>query len=134
MKSFAEKILLFSLYLILTSSFSNHVLAKDKKCYSCVWEMKEIKLIAEKEYQNHYMEVTCWIELKGPGFSKRVYGFWDGDNNFTFRVVATQTWRMGMEEQFKSKDDGDLIIKPVLLKRLNGLQARKKENPNRNGF
>ena len=55
-----------------------------------VWEMKEIKLIAQKTYTNYYTDVTCWVELKGPDFSKRVYGFWDGGNNFIVRIVATK--------------------------------------------
>ncbi|MGB3799434.1 MAG: DUF5060 domain-containing protein, partial [Lewinella sp.] len=41
-----------------------------------VWEMVEIELTATGEYANPYAEVTSWAELEGPGFSKRVYGFW----------------------------------------------------------
>jgi len=40
-------------------------------------------------------EYTCWIELEGPGFAKRVYGFWDGGRTFKVRFVATAPgdWR-----------------------------------------
>ena len=27
---------------------------------------------------NPYTDVVCWIDLEGPGFARRVYGFWDG--------------------------------------------------------
>ena len=55
-----------------------------------IWEMYEITLLAEKEYSNYYTDITCWVEVEGPGFSKRVYGFWDGGNTFKIRIVATQ--------------------------------------------
>ena len=43
-----------------------------------IWEKEEVKLIAEHSYRNPYTEVTVWVDLSGPGFHKRVYGFWDG--------------------------------------------------------
>ncbi|MGD8787558.1 MAG: DUF5060 domain-containing protein, partial [Phycisphaerales bacterium] len=55
-----------------------------------VWETKEITLKAQKDYENYYTDVTCWVELKGPNFSKRIYGFWDGGNVFVVRIVATE--------------------------------------------
>jgi hypothetical protein len=42
------------------------------------WEMQEIVLKAAKPYAHAYKDVDAWVELKGPNFSKRVYGFWDG--------------------------------------------------------
>src|SRR4051794_27234428 len=39
------------------------------------WEMQEIVLHAAKPYANAYKDVDTWVELKGPTFSKRVYGF-----------------------------------------------------------
>ncbi|WP_116106228.1 DUF5060 domain-containing protein [Lewinella sp. IMCC34191] len=53
-----------------------------------VWEVVEIELAAAKDYANPYAEVTCWAELEGPDFSKRVYGFWDGDSTFRIRLTA----------------------------------------------
>ncbi|MBY0411149.1 MAG: DUF5060 domain-containing protein, partial [Burkholderiaceae bacterium] len=53
------------------------------------WQMQEIVLLAEKPYPNYYTDVDIWVQLKGPGFDKRVYGFWDGENRFVVRVVAT---------------------------------------------
>ena len=55
-----------------------------------VWELLEVKLQSQKKYANPYTDVDVWIELNGPGFSKRIYGFWDGGNNFIVRFVATK--------------------------------------------
>ncbi|MBN1579343.1 MAG: DUF4038 domain-containing protein [Anaerolineae bacterium] len=60
-----------------------------------VWEKVEIALQAQNRYDNPYTEVDVWVDLKGPGsgkrggFEKRVYGFWDGDDVFRVRVMAT---------------------------------------------
>jgi hypothetical protein len=60
-----------------------------------VWEKQEITLQAQNNYRNPYMEVDVWVDLTGPGFRKRVYGFWDGGNTFRVRVVAVTPgeWR-----------------------------------------
>ncbi|MCK9484567.1 MAG: DUF5060 domain-containing protein, partial [Candidatus Marinimicrobia bacterium] len=67
-----------------------------------VWEMQEVALKAEKNYANFYTDVTCWLELNGPDFSKRIYGFWDGDNIYKVRFVATMPgkwrWRSGSNQ------------------------------------
>ncbi len=64
-----------------------------------VWEKVEITLHAKTTYDNPYKEVTLWVDLKGPGFDKRCYGFWDGGDTFRVRVMATApgtwTWRSG---------------------------------------
>ena len=54
-----------------------------------LWETNEIVLNAANSYENPYTEVMVWADLKGPGFDKRVFGFWDGDNTFRIRVTAT---------------------------------------------
>ena len=62
------------------------------------WEMYEITLKGTGKYQNIYRDVECWVRLKGPGFDKKVWGFWDGkdeqDPSFRVRVLATVpgTW------------------------------------------
>jgi hypothetical protein len=60
-----------------------------------VWEKVEISLPAEEVYSNPYADVVVWVDLEGPGFAKRVYGFWNGGNVFVVRVLATApgTWR-----------------------------------------
>jgi hypothetical protein len=64
-----------------------------------VWDVQEITLASARDYANPYVDVECWVELEGPGFNRRVYGFWDGGRIFKVRVVATQpgdwTWRVG---------------------------------------
>ena len=67
-----------------------------------VWEKVEIALHANKSYENPYTEVEIWVDLKGPGFDKRCYGFWDGGETFRVRVLATKpgtwTWRSGSNQ------------------------------------
>jgi hypothetical protein len=64
-----------------------------------VWEMQEITFQAKNSYKNAYTDATVWVDLSGPGFNKKVYGFWDGGNTFRVRVVATKpgawTWKSG---------------------------------------
>jgi hypothetical protein len=64
-----------------------------------VWEKVEITLQADTVYKNPYTEATVWVDLRGPGFAKRCYGFWDGGQTFRVRVLATApgkwTWRSG---------------------------------------
>ncbi len=53
-----------------------------------VWEKVEVTLTAEGAYANPYTEVDVWVDLSGPGFARRVYGFWDGGNTFRVRMLA----------------------------------------------
>ncbi|MCL5279603.1 MAG: DUF4038 domain-containing protein [Planctomycetes bacterium] len=53
-----------------------------------VWQKMEITLPAANAYENPYRDVTVWVDLTGPGFRKRCYGFWDGGNTFRVRVLA----------------------------------------------
>jgi hypothetical protein len=55
-----------------------------------VWEMQELTFTSANTYKNAYTDVTVWVDLTGPGFNKRVYGFWDGGNPFRVRLVAMQ--------------------------------------------
>jgi hypothetical protein len=54
-----------------------------------VWQKFEIVVKARNTYANPYVDVDVWVDLVGPGFAKRVYGFWDGENVFRIRVTAT---------------------------------------------
>lgn len=53
-----------------------------------VWEKVEITLVAEADYANPYTDVEVWVDLTGPGFERRVYGFWDGSHTHRVRIVA----------------------------------------------
>ena len=52
-----------------------------------VWEKVEVTLHTQKTYQNPYTDVTVWVDLRGPGFERRCYGFWDGGDTFRVRVL-----------------------------------------------
>src|SRR5271165_6480019 len=62
-----------------------------------VWEKQELTFTSAAAYANPYTDATVWVDLRGPDFEKRVYGFWDGGRTFRVRVVATApgnwTWR-----------------------------------------
>jgi len=59
------------------------------------WQPLEIELTAQSVPENPYTETEVWADLSGPGFSKRVAGFWDGGRTYRIRVAATApgTWR-----------------------------------------
>ena len=64
-----------------------------------IWEKQEVTLTSARVFPNPYTDVTVWVDLTGPNFKKRVYGFWDGAQTFRVRVLATApgtwTWRSG---------------------------------------
>ena len=98
-----------SIYIIiLITIISTDFLRAENSSKVHVWEMKEIKLKTEKVYENYYADVECWVELKGPDFSKRVYGFWNGDNNFVVRVVATKPGKWEWESGSNQPDETGL--------------------------
>ena len=63
------------------------------------WEVYEITLTAQSSYEHPYTEVEVWVDLTGPDFARRVYGFWRGGAQFAVRVTATApgvwSWRSG---------------------------------------
>ncbi len=78
--------------------------------------------------------MVCWIELEGPGFARRVYGFWDGGRTFRVRFVATAPgewrWRTGSNQP----DDAGLNGGSGSLRAVDWTDAEKAANPNRHGF
>ena len=64
-----------------------------------VWEKQELTFTSARTFANPYTEVTVWVDLKGPHFAKRVYGFWDGGKTFRVRLLATEpgvwSWQSG---------------------------------------
>lgn len=99
-----------------------------------VWEQQEIAFEAARPYENPYAEVTLWIDLEGPGFARRVYGFWDGGRTFRVRFVATAPgewrWRSGSIPP----DDAGLNGGRGQLRAVAWTEDEKAENPNRRGF
>ncbi len=104
-----------------------------KKSVIHVWDVYEIELKSQLEYENPYTQVTVWADLKGPGFEKRVYGFWDGDDVFKIRVTATQpgvwTYTTGA-----STEDPGLCGHTGGYTAIAWTEEEKQENPCRRGI
>jgi hypothetical protein len=71
-----------------------------------VWEKVEITLDARRQYDNPFTDVTVWVDLKGPDFARRCYGFWDGGNTYRVRVLATSPGRWSWESGADVADNG----------------------------
>src|SRR5688572_11331818 len=98
-----------------------------------VWEMQELSFTSDSSYKNAYTDVTVWVDLSGPGFNKRVYGFWNGGKTFVVRLVATQpgawSWKSG-----SSSNDPGLTGKTGSFTAIEWTEKEKNENPLRRGF
>ena len=98
-----------------------------------VWEKQEITLTAERAFANPYTDVIVWVDLTGPDFKKRVYGFWDGDKIFRVRVVAMEpgawTWQSGSDPA-----DPGLAGKTGSFSAIPWTEVEKQQNPLRRGF
>ena len=98
-----------------------------------VWQKVEITLQSSGSYENPYTNVEVWADLEGPGFKKRCYGFWDGDNTFRIRVLATAagewTWRTG-----SNQNDAGLNGKMGQFTATPWDEIAKQENPCRRGM
>jgi hypothetical protein len=125
------KLLFFSL---LWLSFVHAMAYQSASDNPHVWEMQEITLNAEKTYDNYYKDVTVWIDLKGPDFSKRVYGFWDGDNIFKVRIVATQPGQWEWVSGSNQTADPGLNGKSGRFMAVAWTEKERQENANRRGF
>ncbi|HQT91845.1 MAG TPA: DUF5060 domain-containing protein, partial [Candidatus Kryptobacter bacterium] len=98
-----------------------------------VWEKQELTFTADNHYSNAYTQVVVWVDLSGPDFDKRVYGFWDGGQTFRVRFVATApgnwSWKSG-----SSPNDPGLDDKTGSFTAITWTEAELKENPLRHGF
>jgi hypothetical protein len=98
-----------------------------------VWEMQEITLATARAYANPYVDVECWVELEGPNFRRRVYGFWDGGRVFKVRLVATHpgewTWRVG-----SNRPDDEGLRGSGKFRAVAWSEAEIAGNANRRGF
>ena len=134
MKTKHIKTLLSVIVLLLFVNPSVNVTAAETDSQVHVWQMKEITLKAEQNYDNIYTDVTCWVDLQCPGLSKRIYGFWDGDNLFRVRIVAAAQgpwrWKSGSNQP----DDKGLNNKSGQFTAVDWTDEQKQQNPNRRGF
>ena len=98
-----------------------------------VWEKVELTFHAKNPYTNPYTNVVVWVELKGPGFDKRCYGFWDGGDVFRVRVLATQPGKWAWRSGSNQKDDGLNNQRGKFTAR-EWTEAEKASVPTRRGF
>jgi hypothetical protein len=98
-----------------------------------VWEMNELTFTAANTYNNPYTEVKIWVELSGPDFNKKVYGFWDGGNTFKVRVTATKAGTWNWKSGSNTNDPG-LSNKSGSFKATEWTEEEKNQNPLRRGF
>ena len=98
-----------------------------------VWEMKELSFTAAENYKNPYTDVKMWVELSGPDFNRKVFGFWDGNKVFKVRVVATKPGKWTWKSASNTNDAG-LSNKTGSFDAIEWTEDEKKENPLRHGF
>ena len=98
-----------------------------------VWERQEITLLAQNSYPNPYLSVDVWVDLTGPGFQKRVYGFWDGENTFRVRLIATAPGQWSWKSGSHPVDSG-LAGKSGSFRAVAWSDAEKEANANRRGM
>lgn len=98
-----------------------------------VWGKVELTFHAENQYTNPYTQVVVWVDLQGPGFDKRCYGFWDGSNVFRVRVLATApgqwTWHSGSNQR-----DAGLNNRQGGFTAIAWSEEEKESVPTRRGF
>ena len=101
-----------------------------------VMEVVEVAFNSQEQYDNAYMDVDVWIELKKNGSANKLYRipiFWDGGNVFRARLVATSpgdwTWNV-INETVKNSDRG-FTGRSGSFK---AVAADVSSNPNNRGF
>ena len=99
-----------------------------------VWDAQEIAIRAAQDYANPYADVVCWIDLEGPEFSRRVYGFWDGGRTFRVRFVATAPGDWRWHSGSNQPADAGLNGGSGTFRAVAWGEAEKLQNPNRHGF
>ncbi len=98
-----------------------------------VWEKVDVPLRAQGTYENAYVKVDVWVDLEGPGFKKRVYGFWNGGQDFVVRVLATRagTWKW---TSGSTPHDAGLAGQSGSFDAMAWSEAELVANPNRRGM
>jgi hypothetical protein len=127
-----NKRFLLGLWLLL--GLANAAVARLQSGEVHVWEVQEIALEAARDYANPYVDATVWIELSGPGFSKKVYGFWDGGRTYRVRFVATAPGEWRWKAVATPADDPGLNGGAGAVRAVAWTAAEIAENPNRRGF
>lgn len=98
-----------------------------------IWEKIDIELAAANRYGNPYTDVIVWVDLRGPGFNKRVYGFWNGGRSFVVRVLAPTAGRWSWISGSNQEDPG-LNGQSGQFDAIPWTEMEVAENPNRRGM
>jgi|SRR5579871_337303 len=109
--------------------FSSPTLAADVH----VWEKQELTFTASQLSANPYTDVTVWVDLTGPGFQKRIYGFWDGGQTFRVRLLAPEPGNWKWQSGSNPADPG-LSGKSGEFRAVPWSDAEKQQNTLRHGF
>lgn len=98
-----------------------------------VWQKQQITLNSARSYANPYTGMVVWVDLTGPHFKKRVYGFWDGGRTFRVRLVATEPGDWHWTSGSAPRDPG-LDGRHGSFHAVEWSDAEKQANPLRRGF
>src|SRR5215467_828189 len=93
-----------------------------------VWEKQEVTLTSAQTWANPYTDVTVWVDLEGPNFRKRIYGFWDGERTFRVRFLASAPGDWKWESGSHPADPG-LSGQQGKFKAVAWSEDEKNENP-----
>ncbi|WP_171037039.1 LamG-like jellyroll fold domain-containing protein [Maribacter algarum] len=120
--------------LVVLCSYTNIAAFAQTKTHA-VMEVVEVEFISQQQYNNPYMDVDVWVELKKSESSQvyRIPIFWDGGNVFRARLVATSpgnwTWNI-INETVGNADQGFLGKSGSFTANAADVSA----NPNNRGF
>ena len=98
-----------------------------------VWEKQELTFTAVRRIANPYTETAVWVDLTGPSFKKRVFGFWDGERTFKVRLVATEPGPWKWQSGSYPPEEG-LAGKSGSFEAVEWSEPDKRQNPLRRGF
>ena len=98
-----------------------------------IWEKQELTLTSGGSFGNPYTDVTVWVDLKGPGFTKRVYGFWDGGQDVQGTRPRDCSWQVDLEKRLRTSRCGPLG-QDGLFEASDWTEQEKQDNPLRRGF
>ncbi len=98
-----------------------------------IWEKQELTFTSTHRFVNPYTDAIVWVDLSGPNFQKRIFGFWDGGQTFKVRLLATVpghwTWRSGSQPL-----DAGLAGNTGAFDAIDWTESEKQQNPLRRGF
>ena len=71
-----------------------------------IWEKQEVTLTSARSFPNPYTDVTVWVDLTGPNFKKRVYGFWDGSADLSRARARHRARNLDLAKRLESSGPG----------------------------